>query len=179
MHSSYGEGLETDRARCRYRASPLPDNRPVAELIADSWSRNSLTTGSIRSVASGGVATFTVHAVSASDQIERIACMFVLAGSDMRLLFCEVGQIAGCCSRGSAGDGVLGLGQVRDSADGNARTNQKLLFGMDSRERSHRTVRPIGFFPIPGHERYAGFLSINYGRSFVSCRLWIRGFLAA
>ena len=25
MHSSYGEGLETDRARRRYRASPLPD----------------------------------------------------------------------------------------------------------------------------------------------------------
>src|SRR6266700_2185688 len=26
MHSSYGEGLETDRARRRYRASPLPDS---------------------------------------------------------------------------------------------------------------------------------------------------------
>ena len=25
MHSSYGEGLETDRTRRRYRASPLPD----------------------------------------------------------------------------------------------------------------------------------------------------------
>ena len=25
MHSSYGEGLETDRARRRNRASPLPD----------------------------------------------------------------------------------------------------------------------------------------------------------
>jgi hypothetical protein len=26
MHSSYGEGLETDRARRGYRASSLPDN---------------------------------------------------------------------------------------------------------------------------------------------------------
>ncbi len=31
MHSSYGEGLETDRARRRYRASPLPDRSIIAK----------------------------------------------------------------------------------------------------------------------------------------------------